>query len=316
MTLMDTLRAQPEYGNLSADKRHPRATYLSLDKGFGAVSPERLLHIATQLENSHSPQDIECAGSALIEATIFSPYRDLETLEDDMSAVNYGAHLLECAAEGYWNELEIGQRHPDDQDRALRADVNSAFAGVYRDIITGQITDQTREETYAKLSKIGKSTFAHATYAEMFRHHTIGLSYEIATLMAGMTDEAAILVPSTPRAGNGRFNGERTNDFSYLHLDESGYVKINTPIELKGRGSPLGRMEAEGHYNPRSVVLLHARKDLGITWSDIPLIFSHRTLTSDARRKLAHARGGIYNNVNDAVRRFSGDENWGSSSSS
>lgn len=308
MTLIDTLHSHQNNGEFSADQWHPRATYLSLDKGFGAVPRERLMHLATQMENSSRPQDIQCAASAIVEATIFSPYRDPDTMENDLFYMDYAAHLFDRAAAGYWNELEIGQRHPDDQDYALRADVHAAFADVYRDIIGGEISEQTREDTYARLAKIGKSTYAHTVYAKLFRHHTVGLSYEIATLMAGLTDEDSVLVPSTPRAGNGRFNGKSTNDFSYLQLDESGYLKINTPIELKGRGNPLGRMEAEGHYSPRHVVLLHARTDLGMTWQDIPEIFSHRTLTSDARRKLATARSGIYNNVTSAVRRFSQNE--------
>ncbi|HEV7929170.1 MAG TPA: hypothetical protein VGP12_03455 [Nitrosospira sp.] len=279
-----------------------------MDKGFGAVPSERLLHLATQLEESQQPQDIECAASAIIEATIFSPYRDQETVDNALFTLDYAAYLLDRASGGYWQELEIGQRHPDDQDDALRSEVKAAFVDVYRDIVAGEITEQTREETYAKLAKIGKSTYAHTIHAKLFRHHSVGLSYEIATLMAGLSDDTMLLVPSTPRAGSGRFNGKSTNDFSYLQLDESGYLKVNTPIELKGRGSPLGRMEAEGHYSPRHVVLLHARKDLGMTWQDIPEIFSHRSLTSDARRKLAPARAGIFNNVNTAVRRFTHED--------
>lgn len=303
---MNTLHESLPHGKAEEVEWHPRDLYLALDKGFGAVPTEELMWVSDYLEKSTRPDDLEYAASALIEATIFSPYRNLDTVDDDIFFIDYAMDLMQRAADGYWDELERGFVHPDDQSRALRAEVQLAFGSIYRDLVAGEITEQSRSETYAKLVHLGRYSHELSQYAQMYGSKAIGLTFEIATLLGGLTDEG-ILTPSMARAGSGHYNGHATYDFNYLELDEHGYVKVNTPVELKSEHHEERRLRAEGRYNPHHVVLIHAFRDLNLTARTLPRILSHRNLSQNAHRDLVDVRAGLFSKVATARREYGED---------
>lgn len=306
VTFMNTSQEFSYNGEIKPDDWHPRDQYLNLDKGFGAVPTEQLLRLSNKLEESDRPDDLEYAAAALIEATIFSPYRNLDTVDNDIFTIEYAMFLMERAAAGYWHDLERGFQHPDDQSRALRAEVHLAFGGIYRDLVGGEITEQSRDEAYSKLVKIGRYSSDLSEHAQNFGQKAAGLAFEVATLLGGLTDEG-VLTPSMSRAGSGHYNNHATYDFNYLELDEYGYVKVNTPVELKSEHQQERRLKAEGRYSPRHVVLVHAGKDLNLHSRNLPRIFGQRSRTADARRELSDVRAGLYGKVS-AARRAYGEE--------
>ncbi|HKX72919.1 MAG TPA: hypothetical protein VJM32_02815 [Candidatus Saccharimonadales bacterium] len=291
-------------GEIQPTDWHPRDQYLNLDKGFGAVPTDQLLRLSDVLEASSRPDDLEYASTALIEATILSPYRNIDTIDDSIFAIDYAMHLMEQSAQGYWDDLERGFQHPDDQTKALRAEVHLAFGSIYRDLVCGEITDHSRDETYTKLVKIGRYSNELSQYAQNFGQKAAGLTFEIATLLGGLTDDG-VLTPSMSRAGSGHYNSHATYDFNYLQLDEHGYVKVNTPVELKSEHHQGRRLKAESRYSPRHVVLVHSGKDLNLHARNLPRIFGHRSLTQDARRELVDIRAGLYGSVTHARREYS-----------
>lgn len=289
----------------SAERRefenwHPHETYLHLPKGFGDVPSEQLETLALQLETSDRPEHLLAAGSAIIEATIFAPDRSAETHNKDLLMIEYATLLLEESANRYWLDLERGFNHPDDQTAALRANIQAAYSGIYRNMITGGILEQNRQETYAEVAKIGR--YSHYLTKHMrsrYKSEAAGLTFEIATLMGGLTDDG-VLLPSTPRAGSGRYNPESTYDFSYVELSDNGSIKSNVAIEFKNERKLDRRLKAAGRYTS---TLVHAGEDLQLHKGQLPHIFGHQTLTPSARRELANVRAGLYTRVREVPRK-------------
>lgn len=279
------------------DRWHPRETYLSLNKGFGNVPSEKLVSLAMELESSDRPADLAVAGSAVIEAVIFSPYR-ADTLEQDIEIIKYGADMLERAAAGYWHDLERGFEHYDNQTAAIRAEIRAAYTPIYAALLEGDITTASREQVYTSLAYWGRYTRGLSG-----KFGADGLCYEIATLMGGITDEG-VLLPSTPRADSGHYNDHTTHDFTFIELDEYGFIKTSTPLELKNEGDDERQLYNAGHYSPLHVVMLDANKDLGLHRDDLDTIFSQQTLTPQARRNLTTIRSGLYANIAKARREF------------
>ena len=276
---------------------HPREVYFELPKGYGAVPSDQLMLLAAELDMSSNPLDRSVAGSAMIEARLFSPYRTEEVTEDDAFVVNYGNSLLRDAADAQWDELERGFRHYDDQTPAIRAEVAAAFAPIYLDLLHGEITHEAREETYTKLARWGKYILGLGD-----THGSYGLAYEIATLMGGLTNEH-ILLPATPRADNGRYRADTTHDFTYLELRD-GTIETTIALELKNEGNESRQLDNARRYDPRSVVVLDANKDLSLHKDNLLSIFTQRSMTYTARRNLTGVRSGIFARTNQAGRQY------------
>lgn len=277
---------------------HPRETYLALPKAFGAVESGELMELAAQLDASNNPRDLEIAGSAMIEARLFSPYRTEETTDDDEFIVQYGSLLLQQSAEARWNELERGLKHYNDQTDAIRTEVKAAFAPMYFDLLQGEVTHEAREQTYSRLAYWGRYILKHGEH-----YGSYGLAYEIATLMGGLTDEAIIMLPATPRGDSGIHHPDATHDFTYLTLQD-GAIESTIGFELKNDNDEDRRLQSARRYNQRRVVVLDANHDLELYKNALPVIFGQRSLTQTARRNLSGIRSGVYARAQEASRRY------------
>lgn len=297
----------PLLGELQPDTLHivhpelwsPRGQYLALDKGFGAVDPHTLEHFADQLEKAGQPEDLGCAASAIIEATIFDPDRSAETLDYNLFRIDYANTLMQDALAGHYNKLERGALDPDDLHDLFHAEVNAAFGGIYKNIIAGEINPGARDEAFAKLSSIGRDALAHTRGTRTdFSNDAVGAAFEIVVLLAGLTEDSGMItVPSTPRGGNGSHSPEKTHDFNYLKIDEAGELVVNVPIELKSVRSIKRVLDAGNRYDKDHVVLVHTHHDLGLRFKDLPNIFGQKTLNQSARRQLLPVRQNLYSKV-------------------
>lgn len=286
----------PEAKNFTL--RTPRGEYLALDKGFGAVKADTLVDLANQLETNGTPEDLECAASALIESALFNPARLANIPNDSALYVEYAGLLMEKAIAGHYHQLETGHLHPDNLRYVLRARMNAAFIGLYGDLVNGDIRQHTRNQTYSELAEIGRFTLEHHTYADPeFVTDSVGIAFEIATLLAVITEtDRIIAVPSTPRAGNGMRNPHRTHDFNYLGVDETGAFIVNTPIELKSIVDIGARLEADRRYDSTNTLLIYTQ-DIHLYFDDLKHIFAQRTITPSARSMLAPVRDELFGRV-------------------
>ncbi len=282
----------------------PRALYLSLDKGFGAVNSNTLELCADQLEKSGSPHDLACAASAIIEATLFDPNRSPDTLDYDTYRIDYANHLMQLTVDGHRQRLEHGALHYDDQDDWFRAQANLAFGGVYRDMVSGVILPETRNDAFTQLTALGRAAVDHTkTGHPEYKKDAVGFAFEIAILLAGLTDDSStITIPSTPRAGDGTHNPSLTNDFNYLIFDQSGKLHTSLPIELKSVKSEESWTTATERYDPKSVILLHTHMDLGLKFTDLPVLFGERSLNNNAADKFYELRYYLYDKVERTLR--------------
>lgn len=285
-------------------ERHARGDYLMLPKKFGTVDTELLEDLASRLEKSALPQDLECAASALLEAAVFSPDRSPDTLEDDLFVVDYAEHLLKEAIHGYWQKLEQGW-HYDDQYGAIKAEVQLDCIDLYRGILQRKITPEIRNKVFNSLSRRGRYAYRQTELSSKhYSSDSYSVATEIATLMGGLTEEG-ILVPSTPRGGSGEKGDiSTTHDFNYLAFDDDGNIGLCVGMELKGyaKNDLLKRMGAELRYDQDRIVLMYAH-DLGIHWDSMPEMFSHTDLTFAARRAFTPVRWGIYQHVSNLIRK-------------
>jgi hypothetical protein len=277
---------------------HPREVYLDMPKGFGAVPAETLFEIADKLKHSSNARDLSVVGSAIIEATLFSPYRSPETTREDLTTMKNGIVYLEEAAIARWEELERGFLHYDDQTVAIRAEVAAAYGPVYMDMVEGRITNEARERTFSRLAYWGQYIMRLGD-----THGSYGLAYEIATLMGGLTNEG-VLLPATPRGDSGVYNPTATHDFTYVELDDDGFFKTSMPLELKNEGDEDRRFQNAARYSTSEVVMLEANTDLGIHKDDLWSIFNHRSMTWPVRRRLAGIRKGINARTSAAEREY------------
>lgn len=277
---------------------HPREIYLEKPKGFGSVPPDELFEIANKLRDSSNARDLAVVGSAIIEGTLFSPYRSPATIKEDLTLMKEGVTFLEEAAIARWEELERGFLHYDNQTDAIRAEVTAAFGPIYMDLAQGSVTGEARERTFSRLSYWG-----HYILELGDTHGSYGLAYEIATLMGGLTNEG-VLLPATPRADNGMYHPDTTHDFTYVRLDADGFFDTNIPLELKNEGDDDRRFQNAARYDQSQVVVLEANLDLELHKDDLPTIFSHRSMTWPARRHLAGIRKGLFARTSEAEREY------------
>lgn len=206
------------YGSVEAD-------YFQLDRTFGTVDPEELLDIAYRIEATPAlqPRAHRVAASALVEAAVWYPDGDRELIDTRLDLIDVAQEHLESATDGYYAELAEGRRHPNDQADWLRACVDLQFLRVYRDLVCGELTHDTRREMLEGLGKTARYTrdliaMSHGDE----KSGAVGYYNELVALYAVFNSHSRfIAVPATPRGDNGRGGGEGIHDVAVLEI-ESG----------------------------------------------------------------------------------------------
>jgi|GEM_PF-3669850 len=291
------------------NKWSARSQYLGLEKGFGTVDTKTLRHFADFLETAGSPQDLECAASALIEASLFDPNRTPATYEANLYDLEYADLLIEEAKLGYRQSLEQGRQHPDDLNDLLRVELRSLFSDIYREIIEGKITPHTRDQTFARVALLGQYTLRHASDADpLFVGQAVELSYEIATIMASFAEhDQLIALPATPRANYAPHTSAHTCDLHYIGLDEGGDITLNVPVDIVSGEEMRPHAALRQKYDKKKVILAHTFYDLGIGRYEIGKFFNKRSINQDSRRQLLQARDGLFKVVSRGVERWKND---------
>ncbi len=273
-----------------------RTGYLQLDKRFGFVEPATLIDIAQEMSCSDRPTDIAIAASAITEAFVTGPRPTLEELDEYLAWLDWSAELYAQAERGFWQELDRGWRHPQDQTDLLRTQLNGLFLDVYRDIICGEITTQTSAETSKRLAQLAKYTqgLLKRSHGRMFELG-IGFAYELASIIAiHNSADSLIALPTTPRTENGEYNQQLSHDLiiSQLHTDEHADLWLANveALQLKGRVTT----EDLERYDTTQIILIDVHEDLGLNAGNIytalsPYQQSGRKLLNDVFKALQGA---------------------------
>lgn len=239
------------------------AGYYELPKDIGEVLPDDLLDIAhynadqaASLPRSAAVRFHAVAGSAYVEASLVGATtgHDVDRL---LAQLDRGeAHLREATV-GEYHFLESGFKRPDNQVDWLRAQLQCDFMTVYRDIVCGAVSEQTRNEMIALLSK-------RLRYVEKLdepdyhRGAREGLAYELKVLLriwqAYRQTGDMVTFPSSIRGGNGEMRPKETHDIAVAYRE--GTTWRYSGVEVKG-GKGLNLAALARYLHP----VMHIRQD-------------------------------------------------------
>jgi|GEM_PF-3518732 len=245
----------------------PYLDYLQLPKEITSVDPETLLAAATAHETEYNDAEsimlkakyASLISSCYAEAAIsfHDPQHDFD--DDRLLLIDEAEQWAETATTLQFDTLEGGMRHPDDQEEWLRAQLQEIFMGSYRDIVCGEVTEQTQSETLEKMQvlqmyseRLARSRHTLRKHAEPLR----GLIGELKVLASfwnpRITSRQAlhdVAIPSTFRGGNGRRRSTDTHDIALLHQTEIGEpFTLSGTYEVKTHGSLKRNPQALGRY--------------------------------------------------------------------
>lgn len=273
------------------------AIYDDLDKKFGSTSPETLENLAALLETTGQTDDQERAASALLEAAVFRP-RSIDTIDETLDGIDYAQMLLKKVVYDRWDNA-LQNATGETYELALRAETHLAYIEMYKDIVCGEITQQTRDEIFVVLGWVGRQASNHPDRADSWE--LAGLEGETAALMGGLADPHTILLPATPRENSGNYgDGSMTHDFNHITLGPDGRITQSIGIEFKRLANEMDRARAERRYDRSRIVLIHAQ-DIGINPKSLHQIFSNFELTAEAHHDLTPVREGINRHVEEAI---------------
>lgn len=246
--------SEPGYNDASGE-------YFNLPKLFGSIDPDVLLRIAdtnadmaARLPSVAALRYHEVAASAYTEAALVLSERedDIDVLLAYMDAAE--PHFLAAAMEEF-RHLETGFCRPDQQDRWLRADLQCEFMTVYRDIVCGEVTEQTCSEMLYALEKKIKHT---AVLPNKSQNGLGGLLYELRILRdfwrAYRNPGDTVAFPSSARGNEGNARPQETHDIILAHQIDGTWRFAGR--EIKG-GNALTLAVLGRYTNP----IIHVRHD-------------------------------------------------------
>lgn len=202
--------------------------YFSLPKAMGGVSVDTLLGVADRvlfLNQETIPTNLPAqsklvAASCLIEAALMSPNTAKDDIENQLEYISAAKTLFHEVSLHEYTKLEDGYRHPDDIEQWLRADIQTYYADIYRDIVCGEITvHHTLPQLIHDLEKTARFVATHQRQpyvAEVYKKVDGGLLAEVEVLLESARhyslDHREIALPSTQRGGSGHHNRKDTHD--------------------------------------------------------------------------------------------------------
>lgn len=195
--------------------------YQHLPKLIGSVPAATLLEIAEEnarlaatIDNHAALRFEEVAGSSFIEAALVSGAPG-EEVDERLDLIDQGLEHLRTAADIEFALLEGGFRDPDDQADWRHLELAQEFGQVYRDMVCGEVTDDTKRELLQVLPshyRYANSLAKHSRFAGEGR----GLREEIGVLQRlweRRTHHSGIVAfPSTVRGGSGMIRPSETHD--------------------------------------------------------------------------------------------------------
>lgn len=229
---------ETDYVHHSDFMHHPvYDKYLHMHKVLVGNSGGRELElIATELEKETLPRLLDAAGWAAAEAGIVRT--DIPTIER--------IALVERAEDSWVRAIDtqeyIDREGPDwlaENSTSFRLALNLAYAPLMKALIVGNITDTTRERTFADTLAIAQLSLIQRQLAS--KHGDVeaigdllGFEHECNAMLAllHLDDPRYVPIPSTARADTGYYHRDQTHDISVIN-QHWGHIKKVIPMEIK-----------------------------------------------------------------------------------
>lgn len=210
--------------------------YFQAPKRLGAIDEESLsfvtLEAITFADYQSTPNEIkselfELAGTTAWETAFVmarSSHNSIHTVSERLNLIETSDRLNSLAK----------QIHPTNTVEYHRIGLREVFSQVMKDIVCGEITTDTVEETRILLSE-KLAEVSHITD----KADALGLVGEIKVLQHFWEnyrkDRDMVAVPSTLRGGSGHYRPEETHDIDVLRQRKDRTWVTVSPVEVKKR---------------------------------------------------------------------------------
>lgn len=272
--------------------------YFKMHKVFvGESGGAQLEAIGDRLKDEWLPRYLDAAGWAYAESALTQSSRP--TIDR--------THLLQEATY-CWEKALASQQEFDEGDHhdwlsdhvdSFRFALNLAYAPLMHSIVAGDVTESTRERSFAdtlaiaQLSVIQGDLAAHAGDIGGVADHR-GFQYECNALLSllYLNNPNYVPLPSSARAGSGYDYRDQTHDISVIH-QRWGKVHRITPIEIKSSASLRDRqrykalivrgkmhLSVEGKHDPRETLNAFTAIYEGAASPDAHRIVNHASTTT------------------------------------
>lgn len=272
--------------------------YFKIHKVFvGESGGIQLENIGERLKDEWLPRYLDAAGWAFAESAL------TQTSRPHIDRT----HLLQEAAH-CWEKALCSQQEFDDGEHrewlsdhvdSFRLALNLAYTPLMHSIVAGDVTEATRERTFADTLAIAQLSIVKGDLAAKegniggIADHR-GFQYECNALLSllYLNNPNYVPLPSSARAGSGYDYRDQTHDISVVH-QRWGKIHRITPIEIKSAASlrdkqrykaliVRGKMHlsVEGKYDPRETLNAFAAVYEGEPTPDAIRIANHASSTT------------------------------------
>ncbi|HEV7952304.1 MAG TPA: hypothetical protein VGO98_02930 [Candidatus Saccharimonadales bacterium] len=232
---------------LEAVISHPQERYFSLPKTLGQVPSDELLAIAEELSDNQASTNARTRvlhssiiSSAIIEAILTTEDSSHDYDDEHIEGIDIAERHLQMAYEAKYNLIQDGLDPPSNFVDLLRMSLRLKFMRVYKDIVCGEITDETLSEIRESLTKEILSYDRHLAYEydeSSTRRQLSGLKGEAAVLSKYWGDypnnSRLIAIPAMLRGDDGNKRPDETHDLILLEETVPGSFTYARSIEVK-----------------------------------------------------------------------------------
>lgn len=226
---------------------NPQERYFSLPKTIGEASSKELLLIAEELAGTQEYASTRTrilhnsiVSSAIIEAILTTDDSTHEFDDDHIDGIDLAEVYLHNAYEAKYEQIQAGFDPPSDVVELLRMTVRSKFMRVYKDMVCGEISEETQTEIRDSLAQEMQSYDQRLTdrYSDRnTRQQLSGLKGEVAVLSKYWQDyptySPLIALPATLRGDDGNKRPDETHDLMIFTEAVPGSFTYVKSIEVK-----------------------------------------------------------------------------------
>ncbi len=257
-------------------------TYMSLGLRFGAPDPKQLAHAADGMSNTTLPHVLRASSSAMREAVLFWPERSVESIDHiqdgtrlgDFALLDNAQHHLRTSVELGWQHMDKGFTTVDQQIPVLGGWLEAQYDNVHKDLVCGEVTNQTRQELRERLMRVGRyvaklnpeDISSEGAASEMAR-----LKVTLLMMLGSLQETDNVLLLPAPLRATRRF---RQKNRAENQNSESAAAAINkrTPYDAvlcmntEGTYQPVVQLCIKGiknvHHNPPHTMVIGVRTQL------------------------------------------------------
>jgi hypothetical protein len=271
--------------------------YFKIHKVFvGESGGAELERIAENLKQEWLPRYLDAAGWAFAESAL------TQSSKPNVDRTHLVQQATQC-----WERALVSQHEFDNEEHrewlsdhvdSYRLALNLAYIPLMHSIIAGNVTESTRERTFADTMAIAQLSVVQGELAS--RTNDIGgvadhrgFQYECNALLSllYLNNPNYVPLPSSARAGSGYDYRDQTHDISVIH-QRWGKIHRITPIEIKSAASLRDRqrykalivrgkmhLSVEGRYDPKETLNAFASIYEGTASADDQRIATHASST-------------------------------------